>query len=354
MERGVFIFAPDAPFPPGSDETAAISHELNKGGEDGKEAYLLAVVPDGGVEEDDGSVKNKGNEGCQADRQAQCLLHAGGQKEEKNDAEDKQQQQANYPHGEQSGQQVNHLEAVRVLLVQVDAGDTAVVDLPPELAEVGAALVPHPCFWEETAPTASLKDADAEVYVLAEAHFGEPTQPHIDVAAYAHVERTRVELVQLLLSAAYAARGKEARHGVGNGFLHVGKRGVGPVGPAESICRLALQLVFHCLQIALRQHYIRVQNDEILTFGQPGAVVTALSGAAVGLGVVMKVELARIGIAHFLTRKLRAILNNNDFKVREALRCKALQELPDFVGTVVNGDYQTVFHEQPKVEKVSA
>ena len=65
------------------------------------------------------------------------------------------------------------LQTFGIFLIEVDAGNAAVVDLSPELAEIGAALMPYPCLWEQTALVASLENADGEVYVFAKAHGGE-------------------------------------------------------------------------------------------------------------------------------------------------------------------------------------
>ena len=65
---------------------------------------------------------------------------------------------------------MHRLKRLRIFLVEVDAGDTAVVDLPEELTEIRAPLVPNPCFGEQTALASSLEYADGEVYVLTETH----------------------------------------------------------------------------------------------------------------------------------------------------------------------------------------
>ena len=70
------------------------------------------------------------------------------------EAEEEQKQRAYYAHGEDHRKEMYELEALWIFLVEIDAGDATVVDLSPELAEVGAALVPYPCFREQTATAA--------------------------------------------------------------------------------------------------------------------------------------------------------------------------------------------------------
>ena len=68
---------------------------------------------------------------------------------------------------------MDNLQRLRILLVEIDASDTRIVNLSPELAEVGAPLVPYPCFREETTAFPCLEDTYGEVDILAKAHLGE-------------------------------------------------------------------------------------------------------------------------------------------------------------------------------------
>ena len=137
---------------------------------------------------------------------------------------------------------MHQFQRLGIFFVKIDACDARVVHLSEELAQVGAALVPHPCLGEESAAQSGFEDTYGEVDVLAEAHLRESAQLHVSVASHAHVERAWVELVELLLSAAYATGGEERGHGVGYGFLSVGERRVRAVRTAKGIGRLALQL----------------------------------------------------------------------------------------------------------------
>ena len=64
------------------------------------------------------------------------------------------------------------LHRAGMAFLQIDAGDAAIVDLAEELAEVGATLVPHPCFWDKGRFIACLDDAIGEVDILAKALIG--------------------------------------------------------------------------------------------------------------------------------------------------------------------------------------
>ena len=104
------------------------------------------------------------------------------------ESEEEQQERAYHSHGEYHRQEMHELEALGIFLVEIDTGDATVVDLSPELAEVGAALMPYPCFREQTATAACLEDTDREINVLTETHIGKAIQPEINIPADAHVE----------------------------------------------------------------------------------------------------------------------------------------------------------------------
>ena len=99
---------------------------------------------------------------------------------------------------------MNKLHRTGVALLQVDAGNTAVIDLTEELPEVRAALMPDPRLGEETGLIACLDDAVGEVDVLTEAHLRETAQLQIDITTDAHVIGTGIELVELGLTASDA------------------------------------------------------------------------------------------------------------------------------------------------------
>ena len=121
-------------------------------------------------------------------RIAQGWEYVNGAKHVWQEAEEEQKQRAYYAHGEDHREEMHELEALWIFLVEVDAGDATVVDLSPELAEVGAALMPYPCFREQTATVACLEDTDREINVLTETHIGKAIQPEINISADAHVE----------------------------------------------------------------------------------------------------------------------------------------------------------------------
>ncbi len=119
---------------------------------------------------------------------AQGWEYVNGAKQVWQEAEEEQKQRAYHAHGEDHRKQVHQLQTLWIFLVEIDAGDATVVDLSPELAEVGAALVPYPCFRKQPATAACLEDADREINVLTETHLGKAIQPEINIPADAHVE----------------------------------------------------------------------------------------------------------------------------------------------------------------------
>ena len=235
---------------------------------------------------------------------------------------------------------MHELQASRVSLHQVDAGYTAVVYLLEELPEVCAALMPDPCFGEETATGSALVDADAQVYVLTEAHGRKATQLTVETAANAKVEGTRIELsVHLLLAAANAARGKEGGHAVTDGFLHRCEAVVSSVRSTPCVAVLPLEFVIDSLEEPLRQDAIAVEEDEELTLAVFCSEVARQARAAVLFRVVAKLQLPRITADDVLARLAGTVLYDDDFHVLERLLRKALEKLIDFIRTVIYGNY---------------
>ena len=141
------------------------------------------------------------------------------------------------------------LQAARMPLHQVDAGDAAVVNLLEELLEIRPALVPNPCIGEKAATCSALIDADAQVDVLAEAHRRETTQLPVEAATDAQIEGTWIEpLVHLFLTASDAASRQEGGHAVADGLLYRSEALVSFVGTAPCITFLPVQLVVDRLQ----------------------------------------------------------------------------------------------------------
>ena len=134
---------------------------------------------------------------------------------------------------------MHKFQTARMPFHQVDAGNARVVNLLEELLEVGSALVPNPCFWEETTTRSTLVDAQAQVDIFAESHGREAAKLSVETAANAQIEGTRIELlVHLLLSATNAASRNERCHAVADGFLNRREALVSTVWTAPSIAFL--------------------------------------------------------------------------------------------------------------------
>ena len=92
---------------------------------------------------------------------------------------------------------------------EVNAGDAAVVDLLEKLAQIGAALVIHPRFREETTAIAAFEDAGGEIYVFAETHVRKTAERFVHLAAHAHVEGAGGRTCPFPFFAANAAGGEK-------------------------------------------------------------------------------------------------------------------------------------------------
>ncbi len=131
-------------------------------------------------------------------------------------------------------------ERLGIFFIEIDSSYSAVVNLSKELAEICPSLMPNPRLGKQSTAATGFENTNREVDIFSEAHLGEPSEPCINIATNAHIERTGIEFVEFFLAAAYSTRSKKGRHRIRNGFLRIGKRGVRTVGTAESIGRFTV------------------------------------------------------------------------------------------------------------------
>ena len=86
------------------------------------------------------------------------------------------------------------------------------------------------------------------------------------------------------------------------------------VRTAESLAGLSLQLIVNGLKIAGRNHYVGIENDDILATRTFYAIVAALSWSAVRLAEIVKIEFSHIARTDIVTRHLRTVLDNDNLK----------------------------------------
>ena len=113
-----------------------------------------------------------------------------------------------------------------------------------------------------------------------------------------------------------------------------GERGVCAVGTAEGIGRLALQLLLYSSEIAVGQHHVAVENDDILALCTLHAIVAALSGTRVGFVKIVDVELRGILLTHIAARHLRPVFHNDYLKTSDGLSREALKQRVNLAGAV--------------------
>ena len=153
------IMPEDTAFPPCTDKSAAIAHELHEGGTYAHKSYSHAFVCAGRVDKDKQGVSDDWQPWCRA--KPIPFVHIVIFHQHAPYCRNKHK--GNNAYGEYSGKQVDGLERVGIFLIEVYAGYAAVVNLPEKLAEVGAALVPYPCVGEQAALASCLEYAYGEV-----------------------------------------------------------------------------------------------------------------------------------------------------------------------------------------------
>ena len=208
--------------------------------------------------------------------------------------------------------------------------------------------MPYPCLGNQHRLVSRFHNAVGEVDIFTETHLGESPKLLIHLPLDAHVERTGVELVKLLLASTNAARCKEAGHGIADGLLDRCERRVGSVRTAEGSKRLTPlplphregsgYLSIYGLQVVFGENHIAVQDDEPFAFCPFGSVVTTLTGAAVLFGVIMQIKDACVFVANILAGFYRSVFNNQYLKVLDGLSTKTLKQLIHLIGTVKDGN----------------
>ena len=220
--------------------------------------------------------------------------------------------------------------------------------LTEELAEVHAALVIDPSPRDEDRPCPSLQKAEAEVYILAEAHpLIEAAQGEVALAAAAKVEAAGLELLHRpSATPAYAARGEGRSHRVVDGLLHGTEVRGGGIGPAEGLDCPVLQRGVDGCQIALGQDDVRVEDEDVLPAGLGHAEVTRPRGAAVRYDEVDEGrQLVTVAGYDLLAAARRSVLHDDDLVgVVPTEPHDAPEELLELLRTVVDGDDEAVAH----------
>ena len=348
LGKGLKFATPQhATAPPGPQETATVAQQLHVGGHHGNQPDGQAVVAAGGI---GGNNQGKKQQGRRTHRHQPA---AAGAAKGQDQPQHKQQHQQRAAHGEHGRQQMDELKRTGVALGQIDARNAGIVDLAEKLAEVHAPLVPHPRLGQQAAGVAAAEEARAQVDVLAKAHPAEAFQLAEHVAPHAHVEGARIELVEFLLAAAYAAGGEERGHGIVDGLLHGRKVGMCAVGAAKGVARLTLQLLLDMGEVVGRQHHVGIQNNQVLAPGMVGGKIARLTGPGIGLGVVVQLQAVGIGLHAVGAGQRGAVVHHNHLKVGKALVRQALQQFLHLVGAVVHGYEYGIFHRYSGISMIN-
>lgn len=107
---------------------------------------------------------------------------------------------------------------------------------------------------------------------------------------------------------------------------------------------LALQLGIDGNEIVLGQHHVGIEYEHIFALGTLHTVVAALTWSAVGLGKVVKIECAGVFVAHVTAWYCRTVLNYYNLKIGQRLPREAIEQLVNFIRTIVYWNYKTELH----------
>ena len=168
---------------------------------------------------------------------------------------------------------MHEFESLWILFLQYYTCLARMFHLTEERAEFATSLVVNEGIGKESTAVAPLENPCTQINILAIPHGCKAAQSFINVFLNAEIETSWIELIHFPLAASYATRGEKRGHGVVNGFLDGGERGMGMVGATESIARLTVKLEFYCFQIVFRHDDIGIQYNKVIAMAAFCAVV---------------------------------------------------------------------------------
>ena len=116
------------------------------------------------------------------------------------------------------------------------------------------------------------------------------------------------------------------------------------VGTAESIARMLGQFFVYSREIAVWQHAVAVEYDDILALGVFHTVIARRPGATVLFCEILYVEPVYVFFCHLLARDGRTVLHDDNLKVGDALPREAVKEFVSLFGAVVYRYDYRIFH----------
>ena len=211
--------------------------------------------------------------------------------------------------------------------------------LPPEIPEGTPPFMIHVGFRNQAHAIVLTLQPNAQFNILAHVAPGKTTRFLKHPPREPHVKATGLEGTSGIFGfAPYAARRKKRGHGVADGLLERGKIFIGPIRTAVRIEKFPAQLFIDRSQVVRGNQGVRIEDNQVVTFGLGEAVVAGKSLADIFDEEVLDVELITIFIDHQLCLKGRTILHHDHLEVPVLLPGEAGQQFIQLVGTVVDRD----------------
>ena len=108
------------------------------------------------------------------------------------------------------------------------------------------------------------------------------------------------------------------------------------VGAAEGVAGLMVEFLLYDFQIVVGNDDIRIQDDEILALATFGTIIARWPWARVRFEKVIQGQKVGIFLANGVASLRRTVLHYNDLKIHEGLPTKALQQLINFLRSIIN------------------
>ena len=116
------------------------------------------------------------------------------------------------------------------------------------------------------------------------------------------------------------------------------------IRPPEGVARVHLQLCFYGGKVARGQNTVAVEDKHILALGVFDSIVAGRARSTILLGQILHIEAVGVFVHHLFAGNGRTIFHHHHLEVLYGLVGEALQQFVHFVGTVIYGDDNRVFH----------
>src|SRR5690606_7358429 len=144
-----------------------------------------------------------------------------------------------------------------------------------------------------------------------------------------------MKLTYMLLVSSYTTSSKRTGHRIAYSFLYWSERFVRCIWPSKGVPAVTCYGVLNLLQIVRRYKYIGIKDNEEVALGTFKTIVAGLALPLIFFEKVFDIQSVGIAFYDMLGRSCRTILHDNDLKILVRLTQQRVQQLLDFVRSII-------------------